>query len=131
MISIQTTSLQQVLPIRHHAMYPDGPITLAQTEDDAMALHYGLFMDQHCLSVISVVKHDDTVQLRKFATLPGFQNQGYGSMLLSHVLSLYKGRIILNARTSKISYYKRFGFTQTDQTFTRNDIDYCIMEVLR
>ncbi|EFY08270.1 GNAT family N-acetyltransferase [Erysipelothrix rhusiopathiae] len=131
MITIQTTTIEQVLPIRHKAMYPDGPITLAQTEDDLHATHYGLFIDQQCLSVITAVDHDDTIQLRKFATLPSLQNQGYGSMLLSHVLSLYNGRIILNARTSKISYYKRFGFRQTNQTFTRNDIDYCIMEVLR
>ncbi|MDE8081984.1 GNAT family N-acetyltransferase [Erysipelothrix rhusiopathiae] len=131
MITIQTTSIDHVLPIRHKAMYPDGPLNLAQTEDDSLATHYGLFMDHQCIAVISAINHDDTLQLRKFATLPSFQNQGYGSMLLRHVLSLYNGRIILNARTSKISYYERFGFRQTNQTFTRNDIDYCIMEVLR
>lgn len=65
MITIQTTTIEQVLPIRHKAMYPDGPITLAQTEDDLHATHYGLFIDQQCLSVITAVDHDDTIQPSK------------------------------------------------------------------
>lgn len=130
MKTIRRIPTELTIPIRHQALYPNRELALARTEDDAQAQHYGLFLDTTCVAVITKVNHPHAIQLRKFATVPEFQNQGYGSMLLNHVLSLCTGRVILNARIEKSSFYSRFGFKQTGHTLSRNNIDYCEMEIL-
>lgn len=114
-------------------MWPDKPLDYIKLPGDDQGLHYGLFNDQHLISVISLFIKKEEAQFRKFATETEEQGKGYGSQLLTHLIkeAQAKGikRLWCNARTDKTPYYERFGFKKTQQTFHKGGIDYVIMEI--
>lgn len=124
---IKTVSLDIIYPIRLKAMYPNQSIDIVKVIGDEKAIHYGYFVKDVCVSVLSVFTKADMYQIRKFATLPKYQNKGYGSKLMNFVLNKYQGLIFLNARNDKISFYKKFGFVKTNQQFQKNKLNYTVM----
>ncbi len=115
-------------------MWPNMPLEYIKLRDDHKALHYGLFIDDELITVISLFVNLDqkTVQFRKFATLKSYQGKEYGSQLLNHVMKEAKtkniAKIWCNARTEKIPFYKKFGLKETRHTFVKNGLSYLIME---
>ena len=79
---IKPVSLDTVYKIRHIAMYPNDSCEIVKVKGDDDAQHLGYFLDDTCVSIISIFKNNETIQLRKFATLPNYQNKGYGSKIL-------------------------------------------------
>ena len=71
----------QTWPIRHLVMWPDEPMAYVQIPNDHEGKHYGLFVEQQLVSIISLFTDARSVQFRKFATLINFQGKGYGSAL--------------------------------------------------
>ncbi|MNT81356.1 ribosomal-protein-alanine N-acetyltransferase [compost metagenome] len=82
--------------------------------------------------MISLFINGGEAQFRKFATLPEYQGKGYGSLLLKHILALSSDKgcqlVWCNARTSAINFYLRFGFQTTDKTYSKDGVDFIIME---
>lgn len=117
--------------IRHQVMWPKEPLSYIMLEDDLVGDHFGYFVEDEMVSVISLFSIDSKVQFRKFATLFEHQGKGYGSALLKHVLCEYEGTdtklIWCNARLEKTHYYERFGLEKTDETFERKNKKYVIM----
>jgi len=132
-MEIKQISYQSTWPIRHQVMWPDKPIDYVKLSTDAEGLHLGLFVEDRLVSIVSAFLEKHVAQFRKFATLQEEQGKGYGSQLLSHLLSELKAmevtRIWCNARAEKASYYQRFGLNQTDKYFSRGEIKYVIMEM--
>lgn len=120
--------------VRHRVMWPDKPFDYIKVNGDDHAVHYGLFKDGRLTSVISLFINEEDAQFRKFATCTEDQNKGYGSQLLYFTLEYARSssvkRVWCNARTNKISYYKKFGLNETDQTFTKGGKHYTIMEII-
>ena len=118
--------------IRHKALYPDSDFKKAILENDDEGMHLGLFDENQLRSVVSLFKDGTSLQFRKFATLPDFQNKGYGSELLAYLLGVAAAenyaRVWCNARTTASGFYQRFGFRETDQTFSALNVNYVIME---
>lgn len=118
-------------PLRHRVMWPDKPLDYIKLAEDNTGLHYGLFLDEQLVSVISLFINGEQAQFRKFATEVTHQGQGYGSKLLKHLIQETTSRGIkklwCNARKDKCSYYERFGLTKTDQSFTKGGIAYVIL----
>ena len=129
---IKTISSDQTLPIRHKAMWPNKPLDFVKIKNDEKGNHFGLFLNDKLISVVSLFIEQKEAQFRKFATLPEFQGKGYGSHLLKMLFEIIQqkdcNKIWCNARVSKIDYYKGFGLSETDNTFEKAENKYVVME---
>ncbi|WP_113926222.1 GNAT family N-acetyltransferase [Cognataquiflexum aquatile] len=129
---IKEVSIDQILPIRQQVMWPDKPIDFVRVPEDENGIHFGLFVEENLISVVSVFIHGQEAQFRKFATLEQFQGKGYGSKLLQYIFDFLEekntNRIWCNARISKAAYYQKFGMTTTAATFEKEGMEYVVME---
>lgn len=135
MIVISSITSVETLPIRHQVLWPSKPIDYVRLNNDEEGNHYGLYLNDVLVSVISVFVKNGEAQFRKFATLEAHQGKGYGSMLFEYMLKALEEqgvyRIWCNARLDANEFYKRFGFKNaSDQVFYKGDIGYTVMEKL-
>lgn len=135
MIEIKSITSEETLPVRHEVLWPNKPIDYVRIENDEEGKHYGLYLNNLLVSVISVFIKDGQAQYRKFATLESHQGKGYGSMLFEHMLNdLEKQdirRIWCNARLDANAFYKRYGFKNAEgEVFYKGTVGYTIMEKL-
>jgi GNAT superfamily N-acetyltransferase len=132
MMTIKEVFIDQILPIRQQVMWPEKPIDFVRVPEDENGIHFGLFVEENLISVVSVFIHRQEAQFRKFATLEQFQGKGYGSKLLQYIFDFLEAkntnRIWCNARISKAGYYQKFGMTTTDATFEKEGMEYVGME---
>jgi len=128
---IKRIDYKDTYPIRQMAMYPDKPIEHVMMPIDPDGHHFGFYVDDTLVSVISLFDVEGTLQFRKFATLPDMQGRGYGSILLHWVFEYALNKdyheIWCNARYDKRQYYARFGMVESDKHFERGGIPYVIM----
>ena len=124
---------QETLPIRHQVMWPTQPLEYVKLSNDKEGRHYGLFVAEVLVSIISLFNKNKSVQFRKFATLIEYQGKGYGSELLKFVIDLIEKegheKIWCNARINKTGYYTKFGLQETNTRFEKGGIEYVIMEM--
>ena len=122
----------QTWPIRQEVMWPNEPISFVKLDDDMKGIHFGLYIDEKLISVISLFITGASAQFRKFATLPSHQGKGLGTHLLNHVLTYASVQNIqeiwCNARTEKASFYERFGMKSTKERFMKKGQEYVIMK---
>ena len=115
-------------------MYPDKTLEAVKLADDEHGIHFGLFDNNQLISVVSWFRHNETeAQFRKLATLKEYRNSGYGTALLNYIIDFSKGesiqRLWCNARENALNFYKKLGFTETETTFKRDDIQYIIIQL--
>ncbi len=119
-------------PIRHVVMWPDKPINYVQLKNDMFGKHFGLFVDDKIVSVVSLFGGSKEIQFRKFATLKEYQGRGYGTVLLKHIIEIAKKegyqKLWCNARVNKTAFYEKFHFKQTNKQFVKGGIQYVIVE---
>lgn len=119
--------------IRQKVLWPEKSIEYVQLTSDAEGKHYGCYVDDELVSVISLFMDGNVAQFRKFATLEEKQGKGYGTALLKHLFTEAKKMTIhklwCNARVNTAYFYKNFGMNKTDTTFLKGDVDYVIMEI--
>ncbi|MBO3697698.1 GNAT family N-acetyltransferase [Roseivirga sp. E12] len=132
--SIRQITASQTWPLRHEVMWPDMPLDYVKLPNDEEGIHYGLFVGEQLTSVVSLFADDQEAQFRKLATAVGAQGNGYGTMLLSHLMketqALSIDRVWCNARIDKTSFYHKFGLKETARTFIKNRQSYVVMEKL-
>ncbi|PXV67392.1 acetyltransferase (GNAT) family protein [Dysgonomonas alginatilytica] len=129
---INEVAYSDVLEIRHKVMYPDKDKDYVILPDDDTGLHIGYYKEGLLVSVLSLFLKNRELQFRKFATLPAYQGQGYGSELLKWVLDYAKDmkfdRVWCNSRIEKTDFYKKFEFMETDQVFEKDGHQFIILE---
>nr|MBC7611323.1 GNAT family N-acetyltransferase [Pseudopedobacter sp.] len=131
-------SIEQIPPaatlmVRQAELYPKLLLKKLQLEEDEDGIHFGLYHQDKLISVVSCFdKGNGIIQFRKFATLKEFQHQGFGSALLNYIFAYAEEqkayKIWCNARSTATNFYKKFGMIETDQKFSKDDIDYIILE---
>lgn len=131
--NIKVVSVDTVWKLRQEVMYPNNSIDFVKLEHDLDGVHWGLYLDEDVVSVLSVFYHNDKVQFRKFCTRAPLQGLGYGTALLTHFFEQVKlqnqYRVVwCNARIGAASFYKKFGMHLTDKTYSKNGYDYVVME---
>ena len=134
MIKVKSISHEETLPIRHVVLWPSKPIDYVRVKNDEAGYHYGVYVEEKLVSVISVFITDNEAQFRKFATLVEEQGKGYGSKLFQHMLKELEEmdikRVWCNARSNANGFYKHYGFKNAaDTVFYRGEISYTIMEL--
>lgn len=68
-MKITEISTEETYPIRQEALYPNDNRDKIILTDDPLGKHYGLFIHDMCISVLSLFQTDKGIQLRKFGTL--------------------------------------------------------------
>ncbi len=129
---IRSIAAADTYPLRHQVLWPTKPLDFVKVPEDEKGLHFGYFIDNQIVSVISLFVDDHRVaRFRKFATHPDFQRQGLGSALLESVferaIELQATRIWCDARLDAKLFYERFGMKQDGDTFFKGDIPYVKM----
>lgn len=132
-MNIQTIQWEDALPIRHRVLWPSKPPLFCKVGCDETATHYGAHIDGELVSVASIYIERKTARLRKFATLPHFQNKGIGSQVIAHIMKELKVMGInyfwCDARNSAVGFYQQFGMKTLGGTFNKSGIPYYKMAV--
>lgn len=132
-IIIKEIDHQLTWPIRHEVMYPNLPLDVIKLPHEEAGLHFGVFVNGNLTSVISLFWEGKVYQFRKFATLANAQGCGYGSALLRHVIQYSKDQgaetLWCNGRLTALGFYKKFGFEQSGEVFTKKQIDFVKMQL--
>ena len=100
--------------------------------EDEDGIHYGAFVENKMVAIASTFRRGNDVQVRKFAVDPSLQHQDIGSRLLQYITDRAREsgatRLWCNARKSATGFYLKTGFKPNGDAFTRNSIDYIIMD---
>jgi len=127
-MSIKPVDFETLWKIRKEVMWPDRDISFVQLSGDEKAKHLGFYLQDRCISVISIFETAEGLQLRKFATLLSEQGKGYGTQLLSHVIDKHVGHTIwCHARIEKQAFYEKFGFMCCSKPFEKSGKAYVRM----
>ena len=114
-------------------MWPDQPLEFVQLDEDQSGLHFGVFIEEKLVSIVSCFISENEMQFRKLATLVEFQGRGIASELLEYVFELAGKkdlrRVWCNARTNKKSFYEKLGMKDTFKTFSKAGREFTIMEI--
>lgn len=129
---IQEVPYEEILQIRHKVMYPDKDIEYVKLPEDHLGLHIGYYHKGELVSVASLFLENRNLQFRKLATKTEHQKKGYASEIINWMLSYAKDvkleKVWCNSRLDKVEFYKKFGFIQTDKTFSRDKHEYVVVE---
>ncbi|RIV20022.1 GNAT family N-acetyltransferase [Fibrisoma montanum] len=128
MLTIQPISPEQTYPLRHAVLWPDKPLAYVKVDNDAEGYHYGAFLHDELVAVISLFVNDHDARFRKFATNPSRQRQGIGTQLLHHVIAearrLGATTLWCDARLDAADFYRRFGMHTDGALFYKGTIPY-------
>lgn len=119
-------------PLRHNVMYPDYPADYVKLENDDKGMHFGGFIEEELVTVVSLFINGKDAQFRKLATLDKYQGKGFATQILNNIIAFSKKqkctKIWCNARANKTNFYHKFGIKETTQTYTKSGINFIIME---
>lgn len=129
---INEAPYDKTLQIRQEVMYPDKDLDFVKLPNDGNGLHIGVFENEELVSVMSLFLHGRDVQFRKLATIVQHQRKGYASALMQWLVEYANDvkldRLWCNARVDATSFYKKFGYVETSETFENNGHQYAVME---
>ena len=130
-MEIRKITANRTWELRQKVMWPTKDIEYVKLEDDEQGIHYGVFIENQLISVISLFRQGELVQFRKFATSDEQQGQGYGSRLLQYALTAAKemgaDEMWCHARVNKVEFYQRFGLSVMGEVFERGGKNYVRM----
>jgi GNAT superfamily N-acetyltransferase len=130
--------VEQIFPsltwrIRHLAMYPNHDFDFVKLANDFDGTHFGIYVDYELTGVVSLFTQNDVAQFRKLAILPEAQSKGLGTQLMEYLIDFCKvqklTKLWCNARVNAKEFYAKFGFLETDKTYTADGFDFVIMEL--
>ena len=132
-MEIRRISPEETWSLRQAVLWPDKDISCIKIAADHQGVHYGLCVDERLVSVVSAFydRSAREMQFRKFATLQAEQGKGYGSALLSHLLTTAKEQgvrlIWCNARKSKTAFYRKFGLQENGPYLVKDGMEFVMM----
>ena len=134
MIYIEQIRPEHTWWLRRDVLYPGSKPAEMQIAEDPDGIHFGAFQDGLLVGVVSLFHKGNEFQFRKLAIKPEARHQGIGTALLDMVTEQagQDGGTSLwcNARTSAIDFYIKNGFAIKGDVFTKNKIDYQVMDKL-
>jgi ribosomal protein S18 acetylase RimI-like enzyme len=132
MVRIEQIRPEHTWHLRRDVLYPGKMKHEMEMDEDANGIHFGAFVDDKLVGVVSLFQNGSEFQFRKLAVDASFQKKGIGKSLLDYITKYVEEnggtRLWCNARVDAIGFYMKLGFAKTGNLFTKNDIDYEIME---
>ena len=127
--SIRPIEATATYALRHAVLWPGQPLAYVQLPDDAVGQHFGAFVGEELVAVISLfVAADRVARFRKFATAPAWQGRGLGSVLLRHVVAAARAQgahvLWCDARQATLPFYQRFDLVAEGAVFYKGDQPY-------
>ncbi len=118
--------------LRHEVLYPEMDVETMGMPEDTTGLHFGAFLDEELVGVISLFNEGASYQFRKFAVDPTMQGRGIGSIILEYITD-YAAKnggthLWCNARITAIDFYIKAGFAHTGNFFAQSGYKYEILE---
>ena len=127
-LNIQKITPEQTLPLRQQVLWPAASLEDCRLADDEIGWHFGGFYQQELVCVASVFIDQKKARLRKFATLPAYQGQGIGQMMLTRLLAELSQQAVTqfwcDARETAIGFYQRFDMQVQGERFYKSDVAY-------
>lgn len=131
-MQIEEIDYNEILEVRHAVLYPNMDIAYAKVDNDHLGIHVGIKEAGNAVAVVSIFLDGRNIQFRKLATLPSYQGKGYGSTLIKWIINYAKEmqfkKVWGNARIEALPFYQKLGFNNMEETFSKNDIEYSIIE---
>jgi len=130
-------NIEQIVPqltwqLRRDVLYPQQNKFEMEMPEDVDGIHFGAFSNNALVAVVSVFRDGYDFQFRKLAVDASAQNKGIGSKLLGYItdFAIDEGgkKLWCNARLTAIQFYLNHGFIQTGNLFSKNGIDYEVLE---
>lgn len=132
-MEIRLITWKEALDIRHEVLWPSKDPLFCKVDGDETGTHYGGFVNNRLISVASVYIDGSSARLRKFATIQKFQKNGYGTLIIKHIMLELKANDIISfwcdARTSATDFYRRFGMNTYGNEFDKFGVKYIKMKV--
>lgn len=126
--SIRPVTPEQTYPLRHAVLWPDKPFDYVKVENDADGHHFGAFLNEELVAVISLYVNGNDSRFRKFATHSDHQRKGIGTRLMEHIIAkarrLRATTLWCDARLDAADFYKRFGMEAVSAVFYKGPIPY-------
>lgn len=123
-LQVKKIPFNKTFDVRHPVLRAGKPVETCYFEGDELptTTHFGLFLEEKLLGVLSVFKNECPIieskkayQYRGMAILAPYQNKKYGVLLLDAAntwVAEEQGDLIwFNAREKAIGFYERNGFT--------------------
>lgn len=132
LVSIQQITAEQTWPMRQSVMYPAFSIDQVKLKDDAAGRHFGLFLGEEPIVVVSLFVVDNALQFRKLATKTDQQGKGYGKQMMQFILDFTSAEnlktVWCNARLTASTFYKQFGFETTGEIWQQDGHAFVVMQ---
>ena len=130
-MEIKKIAAEETWELRQKVMWPTKNIEYVKLKDDKQGFHYGGFIENNLITVVSLFYQDKEVQFRKFATCVQEQGKGYGTQLLNFAFQeaqeMESNKIWCHARIDKINFYQGFGLGVDGEPFIRDGKEYVLM----
>ncbi|WP_395062694.1 GNAT family N-acetyltransferase [Flavobacterium sp.] len=135
MKKIQNISSTATFLVRQPVLRKGKPLESCLFDGDDLSTtnHFGLFIDENLIGVVSFFKNKNTIfntqnqfQIRGMAILPEFQRKGFGEDLVKHCETFIKNEnnitIWFNAREKAVPFYEKLGYNKIGNPFSIADI---------
>lgn len=126
---IAPITTEACLPLRRDILWPSLTEEECRVPQDPDATHLGAFRDEvlvGCLSLCPI--GPGLIQLRKFAVATECQGQGIGAQLMREAIitcrALGAERLELDARSSALGFYAKFGMSPMGAVFFKGPIEH-------
>tara|TARA_X000000368_G_scaffold388889_1_gene350755 strand:- start:54 stop:722 length:669 start_codon:yes stop_codon:yes gene_type:complete len=122
-ITIKKVSKKNIRKFRIESLYSNMDSKLAFYKDDMLksTLHLALFLNDKFVSGLTLIKNENSFQIRGMFTVKDQINKGFGSELIRHVkkniLDKKNNHLWCNARIKAINFYKKNNFKEDGDIF--------------
>ncbi len=135
MPQIKKITATETFVVRQPVLRAGKPLSSCHFEGDDFETtsHFGLFLENEIVGVLSVVKEDSSFldipgqyRIRGMAVLENHRKKGYGEALIRHLETFLRSQKIpyvwFNARIIAINFYEKLGYEIVGDAFDMSDI---------
>ncbi|MGV0168261.1 GNAT family N-acetyltransferase [Furfurilactobacillus sp. WILCCON 0119] len=123
---LSTTELYDIMVARIQTFVVDQHRVYQEVDEiDPRARHLFNYEDNHLVAYARIFTEGTTVTFGRILTTPAVRGQGYGRVLLQHVMATLAARypnypIQIEAQVQVQNFYRKFGFQPAGEVFLFN-----------